>query len=107
MNPDRYMNHSCCALAGALALAATSALGNPLAAPTSSPQGSIQLAAADSSPTMADASGSATPRDYPAIQAGVRRAAAEGPVALRRYCFRTRMIYNFYYWDFVKEDGST
>jgi hypothetical protein len=37
----------------------------------------------------------------PAYQAGVRAAAAQGPEALRRYLWRTRMIYNFYYWDFA------
>lgn len=41
---------------------------------------------------------------YPAYQAGVRRAAAEGPDALRRYVWRTRMIYNFYFNNFaIKE----
>jgi hypothetical protein len=34
-------------------------------------------------------------------EAGVRRAAAQGPEALRRYIWRTRMIYNYYYWDFA------
>ena len=38
---------------------------------------------------------------YPAYQRGVRAAAAEGPEALRRYVWRTRMIYNFYYHDFA------
>lgn len=38
---------------------------------------------------------------YPAYQRGVRAAAAEGPEALRRYVWRTRMIYNFYYYDFA------
>jgi len=38
---------------------------------------------------------------YPAYQRGVRQAAAEGPDALRRYIWRTRMIYNFYYNDFA------
>lgn len=38
---------------------------------------------------------------YPAYQRGVRMAAAEGPEALRRYIWRTRMIYNFYYYDFA------
>ena len=38
---------------------------------------------------------------YPAYQAGVRAAAAQGPEALRRYIWRTRMIYNFYYDDFA------
>jgi hypothetical protein len=34
----------------------------------------------------------------------VRRAAAEGPDALRRYIDRTRMIYGFYYWDFATRE---
>ena len=38
---------------------------------------------------------------YPAYQRGVREAAAEGPDALRRYIWRTRMIHNFYYYDFA------
>ena len=39
---------------------------------------------------------------YPAYQRGVRKAASEGPEALRRYIWRTRMIYNFYYYDFAR-----
>ena len=38
---------------------------------------------------------------FPAYQTGVRAAAAQGPEALRRYLWRTRMIYNFYYDDFA------
>jgi hypothetical protein len=38
---------------------------------------------------------------YPAYQRGVRQAAAEGPDALRRYIWRTRMIHNFYYNEFA------
>ena len=38
---------------------------------------------------------------YPAYQRGVRKAADEGSEALRRYIWRTRMIYNFYYPDFA------
>ena len=38
---------------------------------------------------------------HPDYQAGVRAAAAKGPEALRQYTNRTRMIYNFYYWDFA------
>jgi hypothetical protein len=33
--------------------------------------------------------------------ARVRAAAAQGPEALRRYIWRTRMIYNYYYWDYA------
>jgi hypothetical protein len=38
---------------------------------------------------------------FPAHETRVRAAAAQGPEALRRYIWRTRMIYNFYYWDFA------
>jgi hypothetical protein len=41
---------------------------------------------------------------FPAYQRGVRQAAAEGNEALRRYVWRTRMIYNFYYHDFAPKD---
>lgn len=41
---------------------------------------------------------------FPADQAGVRAAAAQGPDALRRYVYRTRMIYNFYYRDFAPKE---
>ncbi len=39
---------------------------------------------------------------FPPWQAGVRKAAAEGPDVLRRYVQRTRMIHNYYYGDFAK-----
>jgi len=103
MNLDRYMKRSWHALAGVLALAATAALANPVASQASIPQDSMRLALADSGHTGAEA-GSATPRSYPANEAGVRRAAAEGPEALRRYIWRTRMIYNYYFWNFVKKE---
>lgn len=38
---------------------------------------------------------------YPAYQRGVREAASQGPEALRRYIWRTRMIYDYYFPDFV------
>jgi hypothetical protein len=42
--------------------------------------------------------------EHPAYQRGVRKAAAEGPEALRRYIWRTRMIHNFYYKDFARQE---
>jgi len=39
---------------------------------------------------------------FPPAQAGVRHAAEQGPTALRRYVHRTRMIYNYYYYDYAK-----
>ncbi len=103
MSLDRSMKRSCHALAGALALAATAAFANPLAQP-SVPQTSVQLALADSTKTAAQVSGSTMPRSFPPSEAGVRRAAAQGPEALRRYIWRTRMVYNYYFWDFVKQE---
>jgi hypothetical protein len=46
----------------------------------------------------------ANPEPFPAYQRGVRQAAAEGNEALRRYVWRTRMIYNFYYHDFAPKE---
>ena len=104
MNLDRYMKRSWHALAGALALAASAALANPVAPEASTPQDSTRPAVADSGQTGTEAVGSATPRSDPANEAGIRRAVAEGPDALRRYIWRTRMIYNYYFWDFVKQE---
>jgi hypothetical protein len=39
---------------------------------------------------------------YPAHEAGVRAAAAQGPDALRWYVQRTRMIHQFYFNDFAR-----
>src|SRR5690348_5962982 len=38
---------------------------------------------------------------YPEYQRGVREAASQGPEALRRYIWCTRMIYDYYFPDFV------
>jgi hypothetical protein len=98
------MKPSCYALGAALALAATPALANLLAPQTSVPQTSVQLAIADNTEAVAGAPISIMPRSYPPSEAGVRRAAAQGPEALRRYIWRTRMIYNYYFWNFVKQE---
>jgi hypothetical protein len=104
MSLDRYMKCSCHALARALALAATAALASPVASPTSVSQTSMQVAVADSTEAVAQVSGSTMPHSFPPSEAGVRRAAAQGPEALRRYIWRTRMIYNYYFWNFVKQE---
>jgi len=66
----------------------------------------IALGASDSvdqpSPTIGERDSSEAGKLYPAFEAGVRRAADEGPDALRHYIERTRTIYGFYYWDFAK-----
>jgi hypothetical protein len=104
MSLHSYMKPSCYALGAALALAATTTLANPLAPQTSVPQTSVQLAVADSTEAVAGAHISTMPRSYPSSEAGVRQAAAQGPEALRRYIWRTRMIYNYYFWNFVKQE---
>jgi hypothetical protein len=91
-----YLKPNCCALGAALALAAATAIANP-----SAPRTSVPLVVADGTET-AQARGSTAQHDYPPLQAGVRRAAAQGPEALRRYIFRTRYIYEYYYWNFVQ-----
>ncbi len=82
MSVDRYMKRGCHALAGALALAATAALANPLPSQASVPQDSMRLAVADSGQTVAQAVRSGTPRSYPANEAGVRRARVAGGLFL-------------------------
>jgi hypothetical protein len=41
-------------------------------------------------------------KSFSAREAGVRKAAEQGPDALRRYIERTRGIYDFYYWDYAQ-----
>ena len=104
MTPVSYIKPSCYALGAALALAATTALANLLAPQTSVPQTSVSFAVTDSTEAVEGAAISIMPRSYPSNEAGVRRAAAQGPEALRRYIWRTRMIYNYYFWNFVKRE---
>ena len=102
MSPDGYIQRSCCALGVALALAASTALAGDSA--PQQPEASVKLAVADSTETMPQAGSSTTQFVYPSSEAGVRRAAAQGPVALHLYIYRTRMIYNYYIWDFAKPE---
>ena len=89
------------ALAGYAPLGAAAA-GN--AGTTASHDASSPLVLAQASAPRVDADRVAVPvRAYPAYQRGVREAAAQGPEALRRYIWRTRMIYNFYFPDFVQD----
>jgi hypothetical protein len=104
MSLDWHLKSGCCALGAALALAATATLANPVAPRSSVHPTSVQLAVADSTGAVADAPISTMPHSYPPGEAGVWRAAAQGPEALRRYIWRTRMIYNYYYPNFVKQE---
>src|SRR6476469_7741418 len=104
MSLDRYRKPDCYALGAALALAATVAIANPPDPQSSVPQTSVKLAIAASTESVAQGPGSITARTYPSSEAGVRRAAAQGAESLRRYIWRTRMIYNYYFPNFVKEE---
>jgi|SRR6478752_9918338 hypothetical protein len=89
-----YRRCSALAMGVALGLAAGLAGAQPMAPP--SPESRVYPASRSAVETV--------PREarYRPGESGVRRAAAEGPDALRRYIWRTRMIYNYYYWDFAK-----
>jgi hypothetical protein len=83
---------------GAIALAALTA-GVALASEAPAAPETVVVAQAGAvTPASAMAASAA---DYPSIQAGVRAAVAQGPEALRRYVWRTRMIYNFRFADFA------
>jgi hypothetical protein len=87
---------------GAIALAAFT-VGVAFASETPSSAANDKdapIVLAQASTTMSGAAVTSAPA-YPALESRVRAAAAQGPEALRRYVQRTRMIYNFYYWDFA------
>ena len=76
-------------------------VGVAFASETPSPASSdAPVVLAQASTTMSGAALTSAPA-FPAHEMRVRAAAAQGPEALRRYIHRTRMIYNFYYWDFA------
>lgn len=79
----------------AAALCATFALGASAASAAGNDQPVVVAQAVVVAPTMVVA------RPYPDYMSRAVAAAAESPEALRRYLWRTRMIYNFYYPDFI------
>jgi hypothetical protein len=96
---------SCALLGGAsvalaLLISPSATAADAASAEVEADTGSVVVAQALPAPGARSAVPIANP--YPAYQRGVRMAAAEGPEALRRYIWRTRMIYNFYYFDFAR-----
>ena len=76
----------------------------PNGAPALSDDASAPILLAQASTPQASGGGAiAAGGAYPAYQRGVREAASQGPEALRRYIWRTRMIYDYYYPDFVQD----
>lgn len=104
MSSSRYQKLSSWMLGAAIALAATS-VGAATSVPQAEPaQSRMDLAANANTETMPGASGTTLQRSYRPLEAGVRKAAMQGPEALRRYIWRTRMIYDYYYPDFALKE---
>ncbi|HKW81247.1 MAG TPA: hypothetical protein VJQ49_09585 [Casimicrobiaceae bacterium] len=102
MNLDKLVRYRRLALGTMLALGTTCALAGEPAAQATVDQDDSTIVVADGGAVAMDAQASTAARGFNPIEAGVRRAAAQGPEALRRYIWRTRMIYNYYYWDFAR-----
>jgi hypothetical protein len=81
----------------AAALSATFALG--AAAASAAPTGETIVVAQ----AVVVAPTTVVVRQYPDYMSRAAAASAQGPEALRRYLWRTRMIYNFYYPDFIPQ----
>ena len=80
----------------AVALSATFALGAGIASAAGNDQAVVVAQATVATPATV-----VVVRTYPDYMKRAVAASAQGPEALRRYLWRTRMIYNFYYPDFV------
>ena len=102
MTANPHRTHVRFTLAAALALGATAAIASTPAPQESGAERPIVLAQAAPAPSAVPAADPAA--GHPPLEAGVRRAAAEGPDTLRRYVFRTRMIYNWYMPKFIPQE---
>lgn len=69
--------------------------------PASDEGKNVPVVVAQASTPAHRSAGATMAESFPAYERGVREAAAQGNEALRRYIWRTRMIYNFYYDDFA------
>jgi hypothetical protein len=102
MKSDLYTKQVRRALVVAAACAACAAIaGEPEQQDSTTPEPAKVASATQANTSTASG---AVGRAYPPMQKGVRQAAEQGPEALRRYISRTRMIYNYYFWDFAKQE---
>ena len=92
ISPDRYTQRNCYALGAALALAASTAFADAPAPQLPLPEASVKLAVADSTEHLSRERGRSASR---------RGTRTRGTTS---YIYRTRMIYNYYIWDFAKEE---
>jgi hypothetical protein len=101
MNRNEARSTMLAGAAVALVLLASSAV---LAAEPASPRDEAPIVVAQAGAVQNRSPAAASIDAYPAYQRGVREAAAQSDEALRRYIWRTRMIYNFYFQDYVERD---
>ena len=103
METNRYTVPNAVILSAAILLTSSIACAAQPAPQTVSTQGGASVTVASNTDNTVKAAGSVEPGSFPSSETGVRKAAAEGPESLRRYVQRTRMIYNYFYWNFAKE----
>jgi hypothetical protein len=101
-NPMRCTLVGGAVVALAILASATASAAQPTGA--TAPNAAPVVVAQGAAPATTALRSGAAIDGYPAYQRGVRKAAAEGPEALRRYIWRTRMIHNFYYNDFAPKE---
>lgn len=101
MNRNEARSTMIAGAAVALVLLASSAV---LAAESTSARDDAPVVVAQAAAVQNRGPAGASIDAYPAYQRGVREAARESDEALRRYIWRTRMIYNFYFQDYVARD---
>ena len=89
-------------------VAAVAAVVVPVAAAAEGDKASTQPApvvvAQGGQPALLPGAPVTVPQAFRPSERGVREAAAESNEALRRYIWRTRMIYNYYYNDFATQE---
>lgn len=102
MTSDRHIKRNCWMLGVATGFAATMSFA---ATPPQelTPQTEVNTLIASNKRTSEAPSAVAAP-NYRSSEMGVRRAAEQGYEPLRRYVQRTRMIYNYYFWNFAKQE---
>jgi hypothetical protein len=103
MTSNRKISRVAYALSATLVLGSTATWAADAAKPQAADPAPVMLAQEDGSPAEMGVRGTSwEPLGFNPIERGVRKAAADGPTALRRYVQCTEPIYHFSYWDFAK-----
>lgn len=97
-NPIRSTLFTSAAVALVLVTSAALATDATIPEPNAAP-----IIVAQASTSVVPTATPAGKEDLPHLR-GIRKAATESPEALRRYIWRTRMIYNFRYNDFAPKE---